>query len=350
MVRRIVGTALAVLLVAGARLATVTLGAVPGAYDVTVVLGRAAGVGLGAGSDVKLRGVHIGRVTGLRIVDGEPQATLELRPDPPVPRSARPVVTAKTLLGEKQLELVVAGPLDGPFLADGDRLEVAEGDEPTELDLVVSELERVLGAVDPDRLATLVDAAGAFDTDDARTLRRALDAGAELAAFGARTGEAQVDRLARLADVVSALEDRGDDLNRAVRAAPEAFGVLTDREADLAALAPALGSFAVGLAELLEHERPTLRRLFTVSDTIGTVVDPRIPEIGRMILGISRYALVFGQHGGSLDDGSEHAWFRAFIGEEGAISAFCEGLPAPLREAAPGCARPSADGRDGGAP
>lgn len=342
-VRRVAGTAVAILLLASGRLVANAVTTVPGAYGVTVDLGAAAGSGLGPGSDVKVRGIRVGRVTALDLADGRAHAQLELLPEPPIPTTVRPVVTAKTLLGEKQLELRVDGPLDGPFLADGDRLQVRAGDEPTELEAVVAGIEEVFGALDPDRLAVLVEALGSFDRADATTLRRTLDDGADLAAFGARTGTDVVDRVRRLADVVEAIEDRGPDLDRIAAALPDAVGVVTDREAEIGETARALASFATGLAEFLEEERPTIRRLFEVSDTIGTVIDPRIPEVGRMIFGISRYALVFGHHGGSLEDGTEHAWFRAFIGEEGSIEALCEGLPPRLREVAPGCAVPPGD-------
>ncbi|MBW3620236.1 MAG: MCE family protein [Actinobacteria bacterium] len=343
LVRRVVGTALAVLLVGGGRLVAEHVTTVPGAYEVEVQLGEAAGSGLGAGSHVKLRGVRIGRVVALQLRDGLPVATLELEPEPAVPTDVRPVVTAKTLLGEKQIELRPDGPLVAPFLRDGDHLAVADGTAPTEVDAVVAELDRLLSDLDADRLAALVAALGGLDEDDAATLGRNLDAVEELAAFGARTAGDQVARVAALADVVEAVADRADDLDRVAAALPDAVGVVADREADLAAAAVALDRFSVGLAELLEHERPRIRRLFGLSDTIGAVIDPRMAEIGRMIHGIYRYALVFGQHGGSLDDGSEHAWFRAFIGEEGSIARLCQGLPPELREVAPGCARPPAD-------
>ncbi|MBW3657757.1 MAG: MCE family protein [Actinobacteria bacterium] len=338
------GASLAILLVGGGRLIADRATSVPGAYEVDVVLGSSAGSGLAPGSDVKLRGVRIGQVVELALEDGTAVATLELEPEPSVPADARPVVTAKTLLGEKQVELRHEGPLTAPFLADGDRLTVAHGAEPTEVDVVVAGLDRLFSELDPDRLAVLVDALGTFDGSDAETLGRGLDATRELAAFGARTGPAQVARLRELADVVETLADHAADLDRISAALPDAVGVLADREGDVAAAATALADLSTGLAELLEHEEARIGRLFRLSDTIGTVLDPRIPEIGRTVYGIYRYALVFGQHGGSLDDGTEHAWFRAFIGEEGSIGRLCDGLPPELREMAPGCVRPPDDG------
>lgn len=336
--RRVLGTALAILVVALGWVGIDLANANPGAYEVTVLLRDAAGAGLGQGSDVKLRGVRIGSVTGLELTeDAEAVATLELDPDPRVPRDVAPVVTAKTLLGEKQIELIVDGSLEPPFLEAGDHLAVAEGDEPTELGAVIASLEEVFADIDERRLGALVATFGSFTDEDAQLVRRNIEVSEELARFMGRTAAEQVERLATFADVMEALSDRGDDLTRMNRALPEAVGIFPDRQDDILASAAALSRFAVGFAEFLEEERSTIRRLFQLSDVIGASIDPRIHEFGRMIHGIYRYSLVFGQHGGSLDDGTEHAWFRAFLGEEGTFNRICEDLPPALEQAAPGC-------------
>lgn len=349
--RRIVGTALALLVVGLARVGIDLANRNADAYEVELVLGEAAGAGLGPGSDVKLRGIRIGRVVDLALTeDARAVATLELLPDPPVPVSARPVVTAKTLLGEKQVELLVSGPLEPPYLAAGDRIVVAAGDEPTELGAVIASLQDVFADLDERRLAALIEAFGSFTDADARVLRRNIDAGAELSEFAARTADDQLARLDAFADVIEALADRGDDITRMNRAVPGALGILSDRQGDILAATDALSSFAVGLAEFLEVEEPTIHRLFALSDIIGAAIDPRIGELGLMVHGIYRYSLVFGQHGGSLDDGTEHAWFKAFIGEEGTFNQICEGLPPELEEAAPGCTPDDVDDGGGGTP
>ncbi|MDX1621813.1 MAG: MlaD family protein [Nitriliruptorales bacterium] len=336
--RRVLGTALAILVVALGRVGIDLANRNPGAYEVTVLLRDAAGAGLGAGSDVKLRGVRIGSVVDLTLTDeADALATLELLPEPAVPAAVEPVVTAKTLLGEKQVELRIDGPLQPPFLQAGDRIAVAEGGEPVELGAVIAALEEVFSDIDERRLAALIEAFGSFTEADAQVVRRNIEIGEQLSDFGRRTAGEQVERLAAFADLMESLSDRGDDLNRMNRSLPFAVGTFADHEAEILASADVLSSFAVGFAEFLEEEEPTIARLFDLSDAIGASIDPRVDEIGRMVYGIYRYALVFGQHGGSLDDGTEHAWFKAFIGEEGTFNQICEGLPAELEQAAPGC-------------
>jgi phospholipid/cholesterol/gamma-HCH transport system substrate-binding protein len=105
--RRIMGTAYAVLVLA---LSTVVLdlryAPERGSYEVTAELGR-AGSGVRQGTDVKVRGVAIGRVAAVDYVDGVATARLTLDPEPRLPTADELdlVVTPKTLLGEKQIDI-----------------------------------------------------------------------------------------------------------------------------------------------------------------------------------------------------------------------------------------------------
>ncbi len=334
--RRIVGAVAVILLIAGSKLLFAEVSSQEGAFQVSAVLGD-AGSGLREGSDVKLRGVAVGEVVELSFVDGRARATLELEERYRIPRDVEIVVTGKTLLGPKQVELRPHGPLEPPLLSADDALEVGEADEPTEVQDVLAELEELFDHVAPGDLATVVDALGSFDEQDAEIVGRNVDQGAELAAFGARTADEQIARLAALADVLAALADRVDDFNRLNRTLPRWVSLLPDRQADVRTALGSVAAFSDTLAGFLEVERATIRRLLVTGDAIGAVIEPRVGEIGDFVQGLYRYARNFGEHGGSLDDGTEHSWFRAHVGEEGQAEEFCSQLPPELQEAAPGC-------------
>lgn len=335
-VRRILGLGLAVLLVAGTRLLLHYVTEFEDRIPVTVVLGE-AGVGLNTGSDVKVRGVRVGQVVEVRFEDGQALADLEVDRVPRIPRDLDVVVTAKTLLGPKQVELRPRGRLVEPWLAAGDVIEAGPEHGPTEVQDVLHELESVFDDIPNEELATLIEAFSGFDERDAETVGRNIDQGAELAEFGARTADDQLARLSAFADVVEALATRTDDINRLGRSLPEWVGFLPDRQADVRAALDALSSFSVGLAEFLETDEASIRRLMVLGDRIGEVLDPRMHEIGDFVQGIYRYSRMFGSHGGSLSDGTEHAWFRAHIGDEGEMGRFCEQMPEEFRAALPGC-------------
>jgi phospholipid/cholesterol/gamma-HCH transport system substrate-binding protein len=334
--RRLVGLALAILLVGLGRAAMHFASELEAGYPVTAILGD-AGTGLNAGSDVKIRGVLVGEVVGVAFEDGHAVAELEIDHEVQVPRDVEVVVTAKTLLGPKQVELRPEGHLVAPYLEPGDVIRADPEHGPTEIQEVIHELEAVFGDVPTDELATLVEAMGSFDRTDAEVIARNIDQSEVLADFGARTADAQLERIAALADITTALAPRADDMNRLARSLPDWVSVLPDRQADVRDSLDALSSFAVGFAELLEAEESEIRRLMVLGDRIGGVIEPRVHEVGTLIEGIYRYTRMFGQHGGSLTDGTEHSWFRAHYGDEGEWARFCEELPEELLDAAPGC-------------
>ena len=335
--RRILGTASAVLLLGLAMVGLDARFTTPDAYEVEAELGR-AGAGLRQNTDVKVRGVNIGRVTDVRIDDrGAATATLELRRDPPLPADVRPVVSPKTFLGEKQVELLVDGPLAEPFLQAGDRLAVREDEQPVEPVAVVDQIGTLLADIDDEKVAALFAAMAAFDGDDAELFARGIDTGAELSAFLARTGPDQVERMGEAAAAFDALTATADDLTRVSDALPDAAAPLVHEREGLRATLDSATAFADTVGTFLRVEEPTISASLAVGDRIGAVVDPRLGELGSMVHGIYRYALMFGQQGGELDDGSEFAFFRAFLGDEGQLLELCEQLPDELVAVAPGC-------------
>jgi phospholipid/cholesterol/gamma-HCH transport system substrate-binding protein len=336
-VRRITGTASVILLVGLAAIGLDARFTTTGAYEVEAELGR-AGAGLRQGTDVKVRGVNVGQVTEVRISDeGEATATLELEPDPPLPADVRPVVSPKTFLGEKQIELVVDGPLTEPFLAAGDRLRARDEDQPIEPVTVVDQIGHLLAEIDDDKLAAFFEALAAFDRDDAELFARGIDTGAELSEFLARTGPDQVERMGQAAAAFDALAAAGDDLTRVSRALPDAAAPLVEHQEQLRVALASITDFSATLGTFLRVEEPTISAALQVGDRIGAVVDPRLGEIGTMIHGIYRYSLMFGQQGGELTDGSEFALFRAFLGDAGQLAELCGQLPDELAAVAPGC-------------
>ena len=343
LLRRLGGTVAIILLLDLAFLGLkIVNGPEPRSYQVTAVLGQ-AGAGLGVGSDVKVRGVRVGKVLGLTLNENaEAVALIEMLAEPSLPDPSRlgVAVTAKTLLGEKQVELFPAGnSLDPPYLQAGDVLTVDPARYPTEVQDVIAALDPFFDAIDPRDLGDLVDTFGALE-GEGDTIGANLDAAAELAAFGAETAETQLDRLSTFADVTEALADASGDINRLMRSLPRWTSLLPDRQADVRTNLALLSSFSNTFADFLEVEETQIDALLEVGTLIGGVLEGRSDKLAELIFGVYRYSYKLGHHGGNLSDGTEFAWFRAFMGGEGAIQDFCDQLPPEFNEIAPGCNPP----------
>lgn len=310
--RRIVGFSSALMLVAVTLLAfRLATAPTSGSYEVEAVLAR-AGAGLGPGSDVKVRGAAVGEVTDLRYEDGRAIATLLMDPEPRLPADVELVVTAKTLLGEKQIELSFDDAAFGnpPYLEAGAQLRAAR--EPTEFQEVLDELGNVLDAIDPNDLAIVVAAlAEQAGTED--TIIANLEVGAELADFAERTAPDVIDRLRSFGNVADDLAQAVPALTEVNRRIRPATRLLVERTADIDDGLARLSTLAIGLAEFLEVEEDLIGRSLAAGDLVGAVLERNMNFVGQYIAGVGGYASGYSE-GGPLDDGTEFAYFRIIIG------------------------------------
>lgn len=190
--------------------------------------------GLDAGAEVAVAGVKVGEVGALTVVDGRAVAHLTLDKAAGLRRDVTPHIRARSILGEKYLQLAPGGS-DAPLLADGDTLDLP-GDQ-VEIDEIVAALGPVVKAVDPEALgaaiATFVEAV----REDPERVKRVLANVDTMAANGAEASKelpvlvtratatlARADASlraldARLADVKAPIA-RADDLLAKLQAVP----------------------------------------------------------------------------------------------------------------------------------
>jgi phospholipid/cholesterol/gamma-HCH transport system substrate-binding protein len=334
LVRRIMGTATVVLVIALSYVVLEARFAPPaGSYEVTADLGR-AGSGLREGTDVKTRGVNIGEVTEVRYEEGRALATLTLESHPPLPPpdELEMVVTAKTLLGEKQVEITFDDERYGqePFLEAGDTIPASR--EPTELSEAIDAMEPFIAAVDPQDLATIVDTLGAQQGEGERIAEN-LEVSQELFAFGAETADDTLDRLNSFSDIAEALAPATDDLGRMNRTLPDATALLVERQAEIRSNLETVSRAATTVSAFLETEEQTLSRFLTTSRPVGDVIQRQADHIGGLVEGAALYMESLGKGGMLLDDGTEWAGFRIFLifdDDEGGFdfqSEMCEAVP-----------------------
>lgn len=106
-------------------------------------LGHAAG--LVENNAVKIAGVNIGRIEEVAVDHDIAVLSLRIDDDIVLHTDARAIVRAKSLLGEKYLQLEPGG-RDSPVLPDGSTIENV--DAPFEIDEVLNALEPILGGED----------------------------------------------------------------------------------------------------------------------------------------------------------------------------------------------------------
>ena len=335
--RALAGALVALLLTSVSYLgARIALGALDEHYTVSVELGD-LGQGVVTGTDVKIRGVRVGSVSGVELTD-DYRAVAELVMDEGtrVPERSTFMVTGKTLLGEKQIEVVFDGAVEeGPFLADGTL--VADPSRVVEVEDVLAALAEITTSIDPDDLATIFD--DFFGTFEGMgpTIAKGIDQGSRAADVFARTLPDQITGTRALSQVAEAIGPTGEDFNRLGRNVVEGMPALSGNQEGLRRFLDSLGGAAKELGTAFRVARPDIDRLLVGGDNILRVLHHYRLEIGQVVDGLVVYTSKFGPGFTNPGVTGQAAYFQIILEGEDFQGQFCAGMPEQMREQFPFC-------------
>lgn len=270
-------------------------GAFETGYELTGTF-AAAGQGLNEGSSVAVRGVNVGEVEGIELVENQARIRLRIDDDVRIPETAQAVIRPKTLFGEKYVDIDLGEDEgSGPYLGDGDELVNTLGG--FELERVLADAYPVLEAIDPAELAVVLDELATAADGLGPNIDRQIRNGSILAELSASNdGEFRqlTSDLALLAeeleavapDVVTGAEDlnaalpslneRGDELNAALRDTSRLAGDLADLfEANEAFTTNALTNGSRSLQIIFDRRQqvqPLLRGLTRYTRTLAEAI------------------------------------------------------------------------------
>ncbi len=314
----------------------VALGAFEPSYPINVVLGE-VGQNITAGSEVKVRGVTVGRVGKISLnKDLQAVAELILEPQVKIPERSTFAVTGKTLLGEKQIDVVFDGSFhEGPFLAAG--ATVSDAERVVEFQDVLAELTRLFEAIPPEDLAVVIDEGiGAFD-DQGAEIARAIDQGSRATDVGVRVLDDQIASTRDLSLVAAALADKGDEFNALASETVRGLPTISDNQAELRETLASLKRFSSVVDVTLEVTRPDFDRLVVNGDSVTRMLFAYSEEVGEVIAGLNSYT---GQYaGGGFTDETIQGQAAPFqlLFDFGIQPELCPHLPKELRRNLPLC-------------
>ncbi|GAB11158.1 Mce family protein [Gordonia araii NBRC 100433] len=229
----------------GIGLQDVPVGGVRGTFDVTAELDTADGVVDGA--DVINGQQVVGRVTAVRLVDGQPELTLSLRKTTDLPQNVTAAVEIPSALGTPFIRL------QNPAVAEG-RLG-AGGRITADRTSVGPQVEGTLAA-----LGNILTGSGVRQL---QSVMAALNT-----AFANRS-----DKVGELIDTLNRLLARSsrhtEDFNRAMRVAAEATDLMTARQAQIEAF---LGETPRAVT-VLAAQRDRIAALMTQTTSLATNLD-----------------------------------------------------------------------------
>ena len=277
---------------------TVAMKAAFGAFDpgytLTARFGE-AGQNLDTQSDVKVRGVNVGRVTGIDVgEDGRAVVTMRLDPGTEVPRTAVAAIRPISIFGPKVIDLVPGRDEgEGPFYGDGD--EIARTETALELSDVLAHADALLRAVDPQDLTVILRTfADGLDGLEGPLSRSIRDARTVLRA----TLDSTPDRH-RLLDAMAALSGELADRGRTVVAIAEGFHptaeTLSSHEDELAGLLDGTARLSRDLAEVLDANRSVLGPATAAGADLAGVTAGELPGLVGYLQFVSNYSSVLAE-------------------------------------------------------
>jgi phospholipid/cholesterol/gamma-HCH transport system substrate-binding protein len=274
-----------------------------------------AGQGLISQSDVKVHGVNIGRVNGVKLRDGRALVRLEIDNNEKIPVDAKATIRPKTLFGEKFVD-IDPGPRErrGPFLRDEDEIKRTVGG--FELEKILTDLYPILQVVKPEELHTvlhtLAEGGEALGPTVNRTLQN-FQALTEVQAAHSADTQQFLDDLALLS---GELADTADDLIAGAQDLNRALPVLNQRGDQLATFLDQAARLSGDVADILEANKPFLEKAVTEGGkTIQALSDNR-SRLGPTIKGLRQFFQVLSEAGRiPRGDGTNMAAIKLVFGE-----------------------------------
>ncbi|NUT51979.1 MAG: MCE family protein [Saccharothrix sp.] len=247
-------------------------------------------------SDVKVRGMVVGQVKGIRTSgDG---AELDLALDPGqvqhIPANVSARLLPKTLFGERYVNLVLPKDAAEP-LAEGDVIAQDRSSTAIELERVLDDLMPVLQAVQPEKLATTLTAMSQALENRGEPLGETLvQLDAYLGEFNPELPKL-TEGLSRLADVSDVYADAAPDLVQALSDATVTSRTLVEQRDNLLAMYGTLTTTALDVNSFLAVNKNNLIRLADVSRPTLDLLAKYAPEYPCLLKGLTEFKPIMDQ-------------------------------------------------------
>lgn len=251
-------------------------------YEVAAEFDDSGGIFVNA--EVTYRGVAVGRVTDMELIDDGVRVVLTIDPDAdPIPADASAVVANRSAVGEQYVNLEPDGD-DGPFLEDGSVIPRDRTSVPVPVEQLLLNVDRLVGSLDEENLRTVVDELGRAFAGAGDDLGRLIDNGDLLLA---RAEQSLPETLALITDGRTVLETQV-----ASRSAIEQWAAdlrlvsdtLVESDQDIRTLLVNAPDGGQALQDLVERAGPGLGSLVRNVDILNGVVIPRLDGVEQMLV------------------------------------------------------------------
>ena len=243
--------------------------------------------GLLLNDNVKVAGVKVGKVTGIKVVKGRARVTFRVKDGLKLPSDTAAAIRWRNLLGQRYLYLYPG--TSSVALQHG--TEIKETTSVVDLGELFNRLGPIVTAIDPAKVNEFLDTVvGALSGNETK-ISQSLDDLAKVAAVLGERDEAIGRLVANLNTVTGAVSDR----DREIRQVLDNLGAITktfnDNTDVLERAVVELGNFNGHLAAILGNNRAQIDSLITSLSTIVATVRVNLPTVEHIVAGLDDAAL-----------------------------------------------------------
>lgn len=275
--------ALAIVLALGYGLSLFLGGGFKSGFNVTGTFTR-AGQLLRDGSDVKLRGVLVGEVTNIDVGrSGQARIKMRIFPEEQIPSNVGAAIRAKTLFGEKFVELEIPPKMAPDNLREGSDIPESRTVGPFEVETILEKAVPLLDAVDPESFSAALHALAIGVDGNTTALRNATVQGEHLLTATERTLPNLERNLVHLQHFSSALNASDTSLLQALQGLNEVGTVIRDHPEQFKKTLTELSGLAGNLGDIVSARQADLGDIAGQGAAVLKVVSDRATHLPALV-------------------------------------------------------------------
>ncbi|MBM9461132.1 MCE family protein [Nocardioides sp. zg-536] len=252
--------------------------------------------GLQGGEEVRISGIKVGKVTGIRLVRDTVVVDFELDDDTEIGEDTRAGIEIRTLLGQHYLSLSPAG---AERLEAGATIPQERTTTPMNVVPTLQQATGTLAELDTAKLAEAFDSLTEVVQQVAPEARGALDGLGRLSQTIA-SRDAELARLfADAEEVTGVLAERDTELTQLLGDTSDVLEMLRSRERVIAAIIRDTSTFAGQLRGLITDNEAALTPMLAQLDRVLEVLSEHRDDLGATIKATARYGKTFTNVGGT---------------------------------------------------
>jgi virulence factor Mce-like protein len=270
--------------------------------------------GLYPDSEVVYRGVQVGRVASVSLVNGRAEVAMQIQPGFRVPADASATIEPINVFGADEVSLSFPAGSSGRALAPG--ATVVHTSVSPGLDGLFRAATPLLDRIDTTDLSTVLANLAQASQGEGPTIARSIDEGVKLASFLDQTLPAQIAALDAFNGFAGALTPTASSFDAISAASNQFFPTFVANRRAYASLLATVTPFSNNLSQFLSAYHPDIETLLANGADVARLIVADQNGIGTLIRGLAIYEDKFASAidpAERLPNGTEFGYFDVFI-------------------------------------